>query len=71
MVRTNKRVEEIKGELGYQAEKGYRAFIKKTNGETIMTSQVVDVRNETADGIEIETQNTVYKLTYVPGQSAA
>lgn len=70
-MRTNKRVEEIKGSLSYQVEKGYRAFIQKTSGETIMTSQVVDVRNETSDSVEIETQNTIYKLTYATVQTAA
>lgn len=30
----------------------------------LFTSQVVDVRNQTENGVEIETQNTIYKLTY-------
>ena len=31
---------------------------------TMITSTVVDVRNLTEKGVEIETKNTVYKLTY-------
>lgn len=38
---------EISGKLEYPLEKGYRAFICKDNGETVMTSQVLDIRNET------------------------
>ena len=30
----------------------------------LFTSQVVDVRNETKTGMEIETRNTIYKLTF-------
>lgn len=59
-----KPVIEISGSLGYKAERGYRAFICREEGKMLFTSQVIDIRNETADGIEIETQNTIYKLTY-------
>ena len=59
-----KPVIEISGSLGYKAERGYRAFNCREEGKMLFTSQVIDIRNETADGIEIETQNTIYKLTY-------
>lgn len=61
---------EISGNLGYKLERGYRAFICKEEGDTLFTSQVIDIRNETAGGIEIETQNTIYKLTYTSENAA-
>lgn len=67
----SKPVKEITGSLRYHLEKGYRAFVQETSGETIMTSQVVDIRNETLSGVEIETQNTIYKLTYGVVEAAA
>ena len=67
----SKSVKEIKGNLSYPLERGFRAFVRETNGDTLMTSQVVDIRNETTEGVEIETQNTIYKLTYATVQAAA
>lgn len=55
---------EISGSLGYKPERGYRAYICKGKGDMLFTSQVIDIRNETSDGVEIETQNTIYRLTY-------
>lgn len=66
-----KPIVEISGSLYYELKTGYRAFIQDTSGESLMTSQVVDIRNETTDGVEIETQNTIYKLTYATVQTAA
>ncbi len=66
-----KPVKEITGSLSYQLERGFRAFVQETSGDTLMTSQVVDIRNETTEGVEIETQNTIYKLTYATVQAAA
>ncbi len=54
----------ITGNLCFEACIGYRAFIEKDDGDTIYTSQIVDVRNRTATGIEIETKNTIYKVTF-------
>lgn len=62
---------EINGRIEYPLEKGYRAFICNENGKDIITSQVVDARNETKDGVEIETRNTIYKLTYTATDKAA
>ena len=59
-----KPVKEIMGNLGHPIEVGYRAFIKQEKGTMLFTSQVVDVRNETQIGMEIETRNTIYKLTF-------
>lgn len=67
----SKPVKEIKGSLSCQLERGFRAFVQETNGDTLMTSQVVDIRNETTEGVEIETRNTIYKLTYATVQAAA
>ena len=66
-----KPVIEIKGNLGYELECGFRAFIKGEDGNMLFTSQVVDIRNENSNGVEIETQNTIYKLTYATVQAAA
>lgn len=66
-----KPVIEIKGNLGYKLECGFRAFIKGEDGNMLFTSQVVDIRNENSNGVEIETQNTIYKLTYATVQAAA
>lgn len=55
---------DIIGNLGYPVEIGYRAFIRQEQGTMLLTSQVVAVRNQTENGVEIETQNTIYKLTY-------
>ena len=66
-----KPVIEIKGNLGYKLECGFRAFIKKEDGNMLFTSQVVDVRNENSNGVEIETMNTIYKLTYDVAQAVA
>lgn len=62
---------EISGRLEYPLEIGYRAFICKDDGKTIMTSQVLDIRNETDDSIEIETRNTIYKLKFAVRIKAA
>ena len=64
-----KPVVEIIGVLCYELKAGFRAFVNETSGKGIMTSQVVDVRNETADGVEFETLNTIYKLTYATVQA--
>ena len=34
----------VLGGFFYEPQKGYRAFIQKSNGETLYTSQVVDER---------------------------
>lgn len=55
---------EITGRMEYPLECGFRAFIKQGNGTMVFISQVVDVRDNTEYGVTIETQNTIYKLTY-------
>lgn len=70
-VKHKKPIVEITGILCYELKTGFRAFVQETSGKDIMTSQVVDVRNETADGVEFETLNTIYKLTYDVAQAAA
>lgn len=65
-----KPIVELTGILSYDLEPGFRAFIQETNGKRIMTSLVVSVRNETADGVEFETKNTIYKLTYAKEMAA-
>lgn len=54
----------ILGVFFYEPQVGYRAFIKKNDGETLYTSQVVDVRSRTENGVEIETKNTIYRVTF-------
>ena len=57
----------VNGVLGQNAAKGSRAVIHSTEGPSYYTSKVVDVRNESKTGIEIETLNTIYKITYPEG----
>lgn len=67
----DKPVVEISGKLCYKLKKGCRAFVQDTSGEKLMTSQVVAIRKATTKGVEIETRNTIYKLTYATVQTAA
>lgn len=61
---------EIIGRIEYPLECGYRAFIKQENGTMLFTSQVVDIRDNSKYGITIETQSTIYKLTYAAENTA-
>ncbi len=58
-----KPIKEIHGNLCYPLTTGQRAFIK-CGEESLLTSTVVDFRNQSNSGVEIETQNTVYRLIY-------
>ena len=62
-----KKTVEVNGVLGQNATKGNRAVIHSAEGPSYYTSKVVDVRNESKTGIEIETLNTIYKITYPEG----
>ena len=66
-----KPIVELTGSLCYELKEGFRAFLQETSGKGIMTSQVVEIRNETTEGVEFETLNTIYKLTYDVAQAAA
>lgn len=59
-----KKTVELNGVLGQNATKGNRTVIHSAEGHSYYTSTVVDVRNESKTGIEIETLNTIYKITY-------
>lgn len=50
--------------MGHKLARGKGAVIKCTDGVSYYTSNVVDIRNVTANGVEIETQNTIYKLNF-------
>ncbi len=54
----------ISGIFCFEPQKGYRAFIRKDDGETLYTLRVVDVRSRTENGLEIETKNTIYRVTF-------
>ena len=58
-----KPIKEILGNLAYMPVVGNRAVIYSKD-TSLWTSTVVDVRYHTADGVEIETLNTIYKLKY-------
>ena len=62
-----KKTVEVNGVLGQNATKGNRAVIHSAEGPSYYTSKVVDVRNESKAGIEIETPGTIYKITYPEG----
>lgn len=60
-----KKIIKVRGFLGRAAVVGDRASICCDDGSHYLTSPVVGVRNDNAAGIEIETMNSVYKVTYV------
>ena len=66
-----KKIIELKGVLGQNVTKGNRAVIFSVSGPSYYTSKVVDVRNESKAGIEIETLNTIYRITYPESFSLA
>lgn len=66
-----KKIIELEGVLGQNVTKGDRAVIFGVSGPSYYTSKVVDVRNESKAGIEIETLNTIYKITYPESFSLA
>lgn len=59
-----KKTVEVNGVLGHNATRGNRAVIHSADGPSYYTSKVVDLRNESKTGIEIETLNTIYKIIY-------
>ena len=61
-----KKTVKVRGFLSRAVVKGERASICCDDGVHYLTSKVVDVRNDNATGIEIETLNTIYKVTYIP-----
>lgn len=60
-----KKIKELTGCLGHKLARGKSAVITCTDGVSYYTSDVVDIRNVTASGVEIETQNTIYKLNFL------
>ncbi len=64
-----KQVKYVSGELGI-VEKGKRGMIYSTDGKIIFTSEIVDLKNKTEHGIDIETLNSVYKVSYPQGCKA-
>ena len=63
IMRRLKETKEISG-IPADLEVGARATIYCSDGLVLWTSRVVDIRNKTNDGVEIETANSIYKLTY-------
>ena len=61
MYDTNKK---LCGNLAFEPAVGNRSVICCNDGNALFTSTVAAIRNATDKGIEIETRNTVYKLTY-------
>lgn len=64
-----KKIKELTGCLGYKLARGKSAVIKCTDGVSYYTSDVVDIRNVTASGVEIETMNTIYILNFPSGET--
>ena len=62
-----KKTIKVRGFLGRAAVVGDRASICCDDGSHYLTLPIVGVRNDSATGIEIETMNSVYKVTYIPG----
>ena len=59
-----KPIKEIRGNLAFKPVVGKRAVICCSDGNALFTSTVAAIRNSADTGIEIETRNTIYKLTY-------
>lgn len=59
-----KATKKIYGIPGSDLSVGGRATIYCTDGNVIWTSQVEALRNHTETGVEIETLNTIYLLTF-------
>ena len=64
-----KKIKELTGCLGYKLARGKAAVINCSDGVSYYTSDVVDIRNVTANGVEIETMNTIYILNFPSGES--
>ena len=64
-----KKTKELTGCLGHKLARGKGAVIKCTDGVSYYTSDVVDIRNVTANGVEIETMNTIYILNFPSGET--
>jgi len=50
-----KKIKELTGCLGHKLTRGKSAVINCSDGVSYYTSDVVDIRNITANGVEIET----------------
>ena len=57
-----KPVKEVKGRFAYEPQVGVRSMIY-CEDKQIWTSMVVDILNVTDECVEIETLNTIYKVT--------
>lgn len=65
----SKKIKELTGCLGYKLVRGKAAVINCSDGVSYYTSDVVDIRNVTANGVEIETMNTIYILNFPLGET--
>lgn len=59
-----KPMKEISGNFVFEPVVGKRAVICCNDGNILYTSVVAAICNANDRGIEIETRNTIYKLTY-------
>ena len=63
-----KKIKELTGCLGHKLARGKSAVINCSDGVSYYTADVVDIRNVTANGVEIETMNTIYVLNFPLGE---
>lgn len=59
-----KPVIELKGNLAYEPVIGERVMILQDGSPKYYTSTLMAVHNRKKSGIELETRNTIYKITY-------
>lgn len=59
-----KPVVKLKGNLAYEPVIGERVMILQDGNPKYYTSKLVAVHNRKKSGIELETKNTMYKITY-------
>ena len=59
-----KQIVKLKGSLVYEPEIGERMVIIQGENPEYFTSKVVAIRRRRLRSIEVETINTIYKVTY-------
>ena len=63
-----KLVVKLKGSLAYEPAIGERMIILEDGKEKYYTSPIKAIRKRMGKGLELETKNTIYKITYERGE---
>ena len=65
-----KQIIKLKGSLPYRPVVGERMMIFQNGKPKYYTSVVVVIRKNRRHSVEVETKNTVYRITYEKGKNA-